>query len=348
MAGNSIRIPSQTTNRPLNKVLDAVISSEARNPSWTYPLIKERGIPRFARNENGGGGIPPQRVPSGAAGEIMVRRFCVRIRLVCFAFALLLFPGAPLDLHSQASTPSAPAAASASPSSPPDLSGLWMRLRDQGATSRGYDSFILDLGKVISPMTPWAAAKFKTTHEQYGGTDPRTVLSDPIFRCYPPGVPRIYLMNFPMQIVETDGQVLELFEYDHFVRRIYTDGRPHDKDQGPLWMGDTIGQWEGDTLVADSTSFNDKTLIDRVGHVHSDALHVVERIRRLDRGLLEIALTIEDPKAYTQPWSTKFIFQQRPDWKVMENVCEDNATFEEFNNKAVQAPRKSDRKTPAQ
>jgi hypothetical protein len=277
----------------------------------------------------------------------------VRVRWVCSATAFflslwILFLVAPMDAHSQASGQNAPASASAAPSSPRDLSGLWIRLRDKGATSRGYDSFILDLGNAISPMTPWAAAKFKTTHALYGGTDARTVLSDPVFRCYPPGVPRIYLMNFPMQIVQTGDQVIELFEYDHFIRRIYTDGRAHDKDQGPLWMGDTIGQWEGDTLVADSTSFNDKTLLDRVGHVHSDVLHVIERIHRLDREFLEIAMTVEDPKAYTQPWSTKFIFQQRPDWKVMENVCEDNASFEEFNNKAVQGTNKSDRKTPAQ
>lgn len=272
----------------------------------------------------------------------------MRIRLVCFAIAFFLIPCVPHAMRSQASPSPAPAPVSTSPSSPRDLSGLWIRLRDKGATARGYDSFILDLGNVISPMTPWAAAKFKATHALYGGSDAQTVLSDPIFRCYPPGVPRIYLMNFPMQIVQADGQVIQLFEYDHFIRRIYTDGRAHDKDQGPLWMGDTIGQWEGDTLVADSTSFNDKTLLDRVGHVHSDALHIIERIRRLDHDFLEIAMTVEDPKAYTQPWSTKFIFQQRPDWKVMENICEDNSTFEEFNNKAVQGTKKSDRKTPAQ
>ena len=277
----------------------------------------------------------------------------MRVRWVCSAAAFflslwVLILGAPVGARSQASSQNAPASASAAPSSPRDLSGLWIRLRDKGATSRGYDSFILDLGSAISPMTPWAAAKFKTTHALYAGTDAQTVLSDPVFRCYPPGVPRIYLMNFPMQIVQTGDQVIQLFEYDHFIRRIYTDGRAHDKDQGPLWMGDTTGAWEGDTLVADSTSFNDKTLLDRVGHVHSDALHVIERIRRLDREFLEIAMTVEDPRAYTQPWSTKFIFQQRADWKVMENICEDNASFEEFNNKAVQGTRKSDRKTPAQ
>ncbi len=100
-------------------------------------------------------------------------------------------------------------------------------------------------------------------------------------------------------------------------------------------MGDSIGKWEGDTLVADTVSFNDKSLIDRVGHPHSDALHVVERIRRVDQNSLEIGLTVEDPKAFTKPWNTKLIFESKPDWKIMEQICEDNASFIDFNNKST-------------
>jgi hypothetical protein len=121
----------------------------------------------------------------------------------------------------------------------PDLSGLWIRLRDPS-----HASINLDFGKAISPMTPWAEAKFKAANSVYRSSSPSTVLSDPIFNCFPPGVPRIYLLNFPVQIVQTPGQVIMLFEFDHFVRRIYTDGRAHDKDAGALWMGDSIGRWE--------------------------------------------------------------------------------------------------------
>ena len=217
----------------------------------------------------------------------------------------------------------------------PDLSGLWVRLRDKGASARGYAVLVLDFGQLELPMTPWAAAKYKAAHSLYRGSDPSTVLSDPIFSCFPPGVPRIYLLGFPVQIVQIPGQVIMLFEYDHFVRRIYTDGRPHDMNQGPLWMGDSIGKWEGDTLVADTVSFNDKTLLDRVGHPHSDALHLLERIRRVDLDSLEIDITIDDPKAYTKPWGAKLIFELKPDWKIMEQVCEDNASFLDFNNKAT-------------
>jgi hypothetical protein len=217
----------------------------------------------------------------------------------------------------------------------PDLSGLWVRLRDKGASARGYAVLVLDFGQQDLPMTPWAAAKYKAANSLYRGSDPSTVLSDPIFSCFPPGVPRIYLLGFPVQIVQIPGQVIMLFEYDHFVRRIYTDGRPHDMNQGLLWMGDSIGKWEGDTLVADTVNFNDKTLLDRVGHPHSDALHLLERIRRIDHDSLEIDITIDDPKAYTKPWGAKLIFALKPDWKIMEQVCEDNASFLDFNNKAT-------------
>jgi hypothetical protein len=105
-------------------------------------------------------------------------------------------------------------------------------------------------------------------------------------------------------------------------------------------MGDSIGKWEGDTLVTDTASFNDKTTLDREGYPHSDAMHLVERIRRVDHDSMVIDLTVDDPKAYTKPWEAKLIFQLRPDWKIMEHVCEDNTSFVDFNKKATQAPKK--------
>lgn len=216
-----------------------------------------------------------------------------------------------------------------------DLSGLWIRLRDPS-----HASINLDFGKAISPMTPWGEAKFKAANSVYRSSSPSTVLSDPIFNCFPPGVPRIYLLNFPVQIVQIPGQVIMLFEFDHFVRRIYTDGRGHDKDAGALWMGDSIGKWEGDTLVADTVSFNDKTTLDREGYPHSDALHLSERIRRTGHDSMVIDLTLDDPKAYTKPWNATLNFQLRPDWKIMEHVCEDNAGFVDFNKKATATPKK--------
>jgi hypothetical protein len=113
------------------------------------------------------------------------------------------------------------------------------------------------------------------------------------------------------------------FEYDHFVREIFTDGRKHPDDLDPSWMGHAVGHYEGDKLVVDTTGFNDKTWLDRIGHPHSDQLHLVERFRRVDRTTLTDDLTIEDAKAYTRPWSTQLIFQLKPEWDIGEFICEE-------------------------
>ena len=251
---------------------------------------------------------------------------------------LALIASAPV-LQSQTGQPAASAKTQAAASTP-DLSGIWTRIRGVQGFGASAPSDVVFTPGVEPPMTPWAEAKYKTNFALFRGPDPNTVLNDPIFSCFPPGVPRIYLLHFPVQIVQTPSQVIMLFEYDHFIRRIYTDGRGHSREQGPTWMGDSIGKWDGDTLVADTVGFNDKTLIDRVGHPHSEQLHVVERFRRVDHDNMEIELTIEDPIAFTKPWGTTLKYQLRPDWNIMEMVCEDNAEFVNFNKKAVENPAK--------
>ena len=175
-------------------------------------------------------------------------------------------------------------------------------------------------------MTPWAEAKYRAAKPVFGpNKKPAKDSNDPVYGCFPPGVPRIYLHRKPMEIIQLSNEVIMMFEYARIVRHIYTDGRPHDKFlDPPLWMGDSIGKWEGDTLVVDVIGFNDKTWLDRIGHPHSDVLHVVERIRRADHGTLEDEITIDDPKAYKKPWTIQSTFDLQPgvdiDW---EGVCED-------------------------
>ena len=102
---------------------------------------------------------------------------------------------------------------------------------------------------------------------------PLVETTDPLYHtCAPIGFPIAYLYPLPMQIVQTPGEVILLFEWDSLRHQIFTDGRPHDTALGPLWMGDSIGHWEGDTLVADTVNFNDKTWLDRMGHPHSDEI----------------------------------------------------------------------------
>jgi hypothetical protein len=217
------------------------------------------------------------------------------------------------------------------PSATPDLSGVWS-LRSSPATRYLSYSFSKD----EPPMTPWAEERFKATKPSFGprsfedSNDPVNPTTLSAVGCFPPGMPRLYLHPFPMEVVQVPGRVIMLFEFSHFIRQIFTDGRKHNTDLGPTWLGDAIGHWEGDTLVVDTIGFNDKTWLDRAGHPHSTELHLTERIRRADAKTLVDDLTIEDPKAYTKPWGGELTFQLRPTWNITEMVCEDNVNFDDF------------------
>jgi hypothetical protein len=137
-------------------------------------------------------------------------------------------------------------------------------------------------GVWIGPYTPDLARGLtlafrpgaETAFRNHRGED------DPTARCLPPGVPRALGAPFPIEILQDAGSVTILYEYMHLIRRIPTDGRGHSEDPDLTFMGESVGRWNGDTLVVDAAAFNDQTWLDTTGHQHSDALHVVERYRR--------------------------------------------------------------------
>jgi hypothetical protein len=235
-----------------------------------------------------------------------------------------------------------PADASAPPAAfdPHDLSGLWNQdhPRNLPVVERFWN---YEFTKEQPPMTPWGQAQFDAAKSSFGDhTFPLAETNDPLYHaCTPPGLPRVYLHPFPMEIVQTPGEVLVLFEYDSLRHPIYVDGRKHDEALGPLWMGDSIGHWEGDTLVTDTVNFNDKTWIDRVGHPHSAELHLIEHFRRTSHDHLSVDITIDDPKAYSKPWTAHLDFVLRPTWTLGEQFCEDEHSFENFD-KGEAAPAK--------
>jgi hypothetical protein len=181
-------------------------------------------------------------------------------------------------------------------------------------------------------MTPWAAEKFKAVREGTGGPGDkgRDELDPVITSCSPPGPTRIFAFPRPFEIAHIPGRVLLLYEWDHWVRPIWTDGREHPKDPDPNWMGHSIGRWDRDTLVVDTIGLNDKTWIDSIGYPHSEALHIVERYRRVKHDELDLTFTFDDPKAYTKPWTATVVFALKPDWEISEMVnCENLDMFGE-------------------
>ncbi len=187
----------------------------------------------------------------------------------------------------------------------PDLNGVWS------------GPFVPDLSKPLGhqpPFTPYAAGLFKKEDE----------IDDPLTKCLPIGPARgIQAGLMPFQIVQTSKVIAILFENQHTFRIINTDGRSHPKDIDPSWFGDSVGHWEGNTLVVDTVGLDDRTWLDTAGHQHSDQLHLVERFQRIDNDNIKWTVTFEDPKFYTEPWSVTLPIK-RQDTEIMSYSCEEN------------------------
>jgi hypothetical protein len=198
----------------------------------------------------------------------------------------------------------------------PDLTGVW--LPDDG---KHYRDLAMDMGPGGAPMQPWA----KELSEKRDADNHK---DDPLALCMPPGVPRVETHGGHMfKIVQTPREVVILYETssNDVFREIFTDGRPLPEITQPSWKGYSIGKWEGDTLVVETAGFNDKPWLDTYkAHPQTDKLHVTERFRRLSVGKLEIGVTIDDPGAYTKPWTAKLPIHLMPDTEIMETVCENS------------------------
>jgi len=166
-----------------------------------------------------------------------------------------------------------------------DLSGVWTGMNLPGTSQWSIYTF----SEEPPLMTEWGLARFAENRPQRGPNGvPVAETNDLVYQCFAPGTPRIYIHPFPMEIIQTPGRVMMLFEYDHLVRQIYTDGRDHRTDLSPLWMGDSTGHWEGEVLVVETVNFNDKTWITRHGLPHSEEMRLTERIQINDDGNLQI------------------------------------------------------------
>lgn len=207
----------------------------------------------------------------------------------------------------------------------PDLSGLWNNPTTRppnpefpgcAAVSDEFINIAAHL-KGGLPYQPWAAELVKTRR-----TEQR--VNDPMSRCIPIGPIRLHTWNGPRKLVQSPGLLIIMNELDTTYRQIFTDGRPLPADPNPSWNGYSSGKWEGDTLVVHTAGFRDHMWLDGAGNPMTDAAQITERFRRIDFGNLEIEITVDDPKAYTKPWTVKIAQVIDLDTDLLDFVCADN------------------------
>jgi hypothetical protein len=196
----------------------------------------------------------------------------------------------------------------------PDLSGLWESERRLQEPLPGQFQPVVPIA--IKPedvvLTPEGEAlQRQRTEDRFLGA-----------QCLPLQFATRELL--PFKILPLRGMVAILYEMNTSYRQIFTDGRELPKDPNPTWSGYSVGKWDGDTLVVDTTGFNDADLILPDRRPHSDALHIIERFWRRDFGHLEIQFTIDDPKVYAKPWSFKGDAHLIPDTELLEFICTEN------------------------
>jgi hypothetical protein len=214
----------------------------------------------------------------------------------------------------------------------PDLTGVWEAERttvgeydrvlgpdfnnvqvDAGDVNKYFINVFWGLKPEEQPLRPEAVAVVKE----------RAKLSEPVSQCLPAGVPRA-MLAFAFKLVQAPEEIVLMDGIGDPPRQIYTDGRQLPKSPDPTWMGYSVGKWEPDMLVVESTGFNERSYLDNVGHPRSESMHITERFHRRDFGHMDVEMTFEDPKYYTRPFTVKIPFHLLPDTDVLEFVCGEN------------------------
>jgi hypothetical protein len=207
----------------------------------------------------------------------------------------------------------------------PDLSGIWiatgalllMEGEEAFAAARAADA-AAGRPPGNSGQTPPYKPEAEAQRQYYLS---RRGIDDPMAQCLLTGVPRINFRPLPFEIVQLPDRVIMLYEIHHAFRIIPTDGRGPPEDAEPSYLGESVGRWEGDTLVVDVTSFNTKTWLTGVGTIHTEDLKVTERYTRDSHDTIRYEARIEDPAVFTRPWTITETFRLRPDERIREYEC---------------------------
>jgi hypothetical protein len=171
------------------------------------------------------------------------------------------------------------------------------------------------------PLTPWGK-------DVLAQRVARSSKDNPEAHCLPMGIMQFHTQGFPRKFIQTPDEVVILYEASSGIRQIFTDGRPlPNDDPQPWYYGYSIGHWDGDTLVVDTTGFRDDGWLDIIGSPLTDQARVTERFRRPTFGRMEIDITVDDPKAYTKPWTVRHVQEIMLDTELIEFICEENNRF---------------------
>jgi hypothetical protein len=214
--------------------------------------------------------------------------------------------------------PTSPAPATAE--AQPDLSGVWLGkpVQSLSPSDPGAKKTLGSEGDI--PYTPWAIERMKATRPATGPDATLKDTNDPSLRYADPnGYPRASIHPLRFNLVQTPNAIYQLWEYNQSWRQIVLN-KPHSTDPDITWFGESVGKWEGDTLVVDVVGLRDVTWLDPIGHPHSEDLRITERIRRVDPETLVFDLTFDDPIAYTKPWTSHLTFTLVKDGAMTENI----------------------------
>jgi hypothetical protein len=204
----------------------------------------------------------------------------------------------------------------------PDLSGIWapVRQRPLNESLEGQLNAtgpFWDFGSVVPgglPYQPWAAEERNQRFADHSKNNPDA-------HCMPLGILQMNTHPFPRRFIQAPGYLAILHERDLEYRQIFTDGRPLPDDPQPSWNGYSTGKWEKDTLVVETIGFRDGLWADYDGSPLTAEAKITERFHRANFGAMEIEMTVDDPKAYTKPWTVKLNLELQPDLDLLEYVC---------------------------
>jgi hypothetical protein len=204
----------------------------------------------------------------------------------------------------------------------PDFSGVWDTEKNRpcpkgGCPDQEVSQEFVNFGWSLPgglPYQPWAAALVKERSEQNGKDDPGT-------HCLPVGFLRVHTDGLYRKIVQIPGLLLILTERNASYRQIFLDGRPLPTDPNPSFNGYSVGKWDGDTLVVETNGFRDDTWLDRAGSPLTEQAKVTERLRRVNFGNIEVEVRVDDPKAYTKPWTVKLKLEIVLNTDLMDYIC---------------------------